>query len=291
VLLISEDLDELLELADRIVVMSEGQIVFETPAAGAERHVIGAHMGGGHHEPLKGTVWSAALTSAPEPASSLMRIDTGDPFPYEFDVAKLDRAGAHRHAARLHRARRLRRNAGQRRVAARGHRAGDAARCCWPGARPAGWWCTRARRTSRPVGLPAGQAQPRQPGRCASATRGRWAASWWRASRATRSSMRWRRSRRDRHRQAGQGRVLRDRPARTAAAARHHAPAVRRRHHRGLRADQHARGQRPRLRQPAAGGLHRKLLSGVQGGGARDGARAGRHRRLDRDRAPRCWPR
>ncbi|MFM9925636.1 ABC transporter ATP-binding protein [Variovorax sp. H27-G14] len=53
VLLISEDLDELLELADRIVVMSEGQIVFETPAAGAERHVIGAHMGGGHHEPAK----------------------------------------------------------------------------------------------------------------------------------------------------------------------------------------------------------------------------------------------
>jgi general nucleoside transport system ATP-binding protein len=48
VLLISEDLDELLELADRIVVMSEGRIVFETPAAGAERHVLGAHMGGGH---------------------------------------------------------------------------------------------------------------------------------------------------------------------------------------------------------------------------------------------------
>ena len=49
VLLISEDLDELLELADRIVVMSEGRIVFETPAEGAERHVLGAHMGGGHH--------------------------------------------------------------------------------------------------------------------------------------------------------------------------------------------------------------------------------------------------
>ena len=48
VLLISEDLDELLELADRIVVMSEGRIVFETPAASAERHEIGAHMGGGH---------------------------------------------------------------------------------------------------------------------------------------------------------------------------------------------------------------------------------------------------
>ena len=49
VLLISEDLDELLELADRIVVMSEGQVVFETPAASAERHILGAHMGGGHH--------------------------------------------------------------------------------------------------------------------------------------------------------------------------------------------------------------------------------------------------
>ena len=49
VLLISEDLDELMELADRIVVMSEGRIVYETPAANAERHVLGAHMGGGHH--------------------------------------------------------------------------------------------------------------------------------------------------------------------------------------------------------------------------------------------------
>ncbi len=49
VLLISEDLDELLELSDRIVVMSEGRVVFETDAATAERHVLGAHMGGGHH--------------------------------------------------------------------------------------------------------------------------------------------------------------------------------------------------------------------------------------------------
>jgi ABC-type uncharacterized transport system ATPase subunit len=51
VLLVSEDLDELLELADRIVVMSEGRIVFETPAASAERQVLGAHMGGGHPAP------------------------------------------------------------------------------------------------------------------------------------------------------------------------------------------------------------------------------------------------
>ncbi|MES2979215.1 MAG: ABC transporter ATP-binding protein [Pseudomonadota bacterium] len=49
VLLISEDLDELLELADRIVVMSDGAMVFETPTASADRHVLGAHMGGGAH--------------------------------------------------------------------------------------------------------------------------------------------------------------------------------------------------------------------------------------------------
>ncbi len=48
VLLVSEDLDELLALSDRIVVMSGGRVVHETAAAGAERHVIGAHMGGGH---------------------------------------------------------------------------------------------------------------------------------------------------------------------------------------------------------------------------------------------------
>jgi len=49
VLLISEDLDELLELCDRIVVMSEGRILFETSAANADRKELGAHMGGGTH--------------------------------------------------------------------------------------------------------------------------------------------------------------------------------------------------------------------------------------------------
>jgi ABC-type uncharacterized transport system ATPase subunit len=44
VLLLSEDLDELLELADRIVVMFEGRLVYETPRAAADVHVIGAHM-------------------------------------------------------------------------------------------------------------------------------------------------------------------------------------------------------------------------------------------------------
>ncbi|MGH7310784.1 MAG: ABC transporter ATP-binding protein [Candidatus Rokuibacteriota bacterium] len=44
VLLISEDLDELLELADRIVVMFEGRLVYETPRAHADLHTIGHYM-------------------------------------------------------------------------------------------------------------------------------------------------------------------------------------------------------------------------------------------------------
>ena len=50
VLLISEDLDELLKLADRIVVMSEGQVVHECDARDADRHVLGTFMGGHHHD-------------------------------------------------------------------------------------------------------------------------------------------------------------------------------------------------------------------------------------------------
>jgi simple sugar transport system ATP-binding protein len=46
VLLVSEDLDEILELADRILVISGGKIVHETPVQGAERHVIGKYMAG-----------------------------------------------------------------------------------------------------------------------------------------------------------------------------------------------------------------------------------------------------
>ncbi|CAO4196210.1 ABC transporter ATP-binding protein [Methylorubrum extorquens] len=48
VLLISEDLDEILELSDRICVMSDGRLVYETPAAAAEAGVIGRHMAGHH---------------------------------------------------------------------------------------------------------------------------------------------------------------------------------------------------------------------------------------------------
>jgi simple sugar transport system ATP-binding protein len=48
VLLVSEDLDEILELADRIVVMHAGRIVYETQAAGADAQTIGSHMLGQH---------------------------------------------------------------------------------------------------------------------------------------------------------------------------------------------------------------------------------------------------
>ncbi|MEM8837741.1 MAG: ABC transporter ATP-binding protein [Pseudomonadota bacterium] len=46
VLLISEDLDEILELSDRILVMSEGRIAFESPVESADIKEIGQHMAG-----------------------------------------------------------------------------------------------------------------------------------------------------------------------------------------------------------------------------------------------------
>jgi general nucleoside transport system ATP-binding protein len=49
VLLISEDLDELLTLSDRIAVISEGRVVHEADALVADRNALGAYMGGGAH--------------------------------------------------------------------------------------------------------------------------------------------------------------------------------------------------------------------------------------------------
>jgi general nucleoside transport system ATP-binding protein len=48
VLLVSEDLDELLTLSDRIAVMSGGRIVHETPTAEADIAIIGPSMAGHH---------------------------------------------------------------------------------------------------------------------------------------------------------------------------------------------------------------------------------------------------
>jgi ABC-type uncharacterized transport system ATPase subunit len=49
VLLVSADLDEVLALADRVLVMSEGRIVHETKPAAADVRVIGEFMAGHHH--------------------------------------------------------------------------------------------------------------------------------------------------------------------------------------------------------------------------------------------------
>jgi simple sugar transport system ATP-binding protein len=50
VLLISEDLDEVLSVADRVIVMYEGSIVGSFPVAGANREEIGLLMGGSKHD-------------------------------------------------------------------------------------------------------------------------------------------------------------------------------------------------------------------------------------------------
>ena len=46
VLLVSEDLDEILELADRVAVMSEGKIAYVAPVGETDRTTIGRHMAG-----------------------------------------------------------------------------------------------------------------------------------------------------------------------------------------------------------------------------------------------------
>ena len=48
VLIVSEDLDELLDLADRILVISEGKLVHETTPVDADLNLIGRQMAGHH---------------------------------------------------------------------------------------------------------------------------------------------------------------------------------------------------------------------------------------------------
>jgi ABC-type uncharacterized transport system ATPase subunit len=48
VLLVSEDLDEILELSDRVAVMSEGKITYVSPTADTDRNTIGQYMAGHH---------------------------------------------------------------------------------------------------------------------------------------------------------------------------------------------------------------------------------------------------
>ncbi|MEI8267335.1 MAG: ABC transporter ATP-binding protein [Betaproteobacteria bacterium] len=60
VLMVGEDLDELLQLADRIVVMSHGRIVHSCSAQGSDRLEIGRFMGGGGTASAKGAGPAAA---------------------------------------------------------------------------------------------------------------------------------------------------------------------------------------------------------------------------------------
>ena len=48
-LLISEDLDEVMQLSDRIAVLYEGQIVGRVAYAAANRAQLGLMMAGAHH--------------------------------------------------------------------------------------------------------------------------------------------------------------------------------------------------------------------------------------------------
>ena len=48
VLLISEDLDEIMEIADRILVFSGGAVTYETSREKAEIYEIGHYMAGAH---------------------------------------------------------------------------------------------------------------------------------------------------------------------------------------------------------------------------------------------------
>lgn len=50
VLLVSEDLDELVKLADRIVVMSSGMVTHETQSSELDRALVGRYIGGHHLE-------------------------------------------------------------------------------------------------------------------------------------------------------------------------------------------------------------------------------------------------
>jgi simple sugar transport system ATP-binding protein len=49
VLLVSEDLDEILEMADRVAVMSAGRITYVADTAQTDRTTVGAYMAGQAH--------------------------------------------------------------------------------------------------------------------------------------------------------------------------------------------------------------------------------------------------
>ena len=172
-----------------------------------------------------------------------------------------NRASHHRHAARFHGARRLRRNAGQRRFAAcaRGEAdcggAGRGARQRHAGrAHPRGTF-------ARPVRRAAGKGRARRAKPANRRSRPDGTHPDPRRSRPRHHSCTLSARQRDRDRQTRQRRVLRHRARRCAAEIRHRKSAGVRRDHRSLRQHHGARGQRPRLSLRRAGRWLRFLFS------------------------------
>ena len=65
VLVISQDLDELAEIADRIAVMFHGRLSAPLDAAAADRETIGLLMGGSPARKAEASACSSCLSGAP----------------------------------------------------------------------------------------------------------------------------------------------------------------------------------------------------------------------------------
>jgi simple sugar transport system ATP-binding protein len=66
VLLVSEDLDEIFELSDRIVVMFDGKFVYETTCEEADISIVGRHMAGHGDDPPRAVPATEAAAAAAE---------------------------------------------------------------------------------------------------------------------------------------------------------------------------------------------------------------------------------
>src|SRR5271163_4988376 len=186
----------------------------------------------------------------------------------------------HRHATRLPRARRLRGNARQRRLSA----ASDDRAEQTPSRRLAGGGAARDAHARGPSSGPRGSAARQEDTRTQRDLHRRRRADGQdpgpRRARPRHYLRALPRSGRARHRQARQGRLLGDRPARDSAAPRHQAARRHRRHDGGLRQHHRPRGERPGLRLPRARGLRGILLPRISGHGPEDDQGPGRHIRL-----------
>ncbi len=221
VLLVSEDLDELLELSDRILVMSDGAIVYETPIASVDTaRDRPAH--GGASLMARHRCQAVPVSLSSPTASALIVIDMQRDFAEPGGFGDSLGNDVRRVQAIVPTVKRLIDGFRARKPAGDPHHGVP---------------------STGPFRLPAGEARPR---RAEAADRRRRAdgtcADRRRAGHGDRERARARR-RRDRHREARQGRLLRHVPAAISEASWRAAAGLRGRHHRGLRPDHHARGQ------------------------------------------------